>query len=385
MFRGMIRHIKHYYYYCRNNKPVLVNEFAKRFGIGVPAPIGYVGLGLTMDCNCRCKMCDIWEIYKKEPEKKKLELTASEWIELFCSSNLIQSLPQEVGLHITGGEPFLRKDIVDIIPEICNHTPFKETVVYTNGLLPDRIGDSLEKILSKLSPQKFLSVQVSIDGIEEVHNNIRGVPSGFSRSVESVKILQNLQKYYPTLRRIETGLVIQPENVDTLDNVLAFRRELGVTGGFMLMMDLPYFNRLHPDRNLSGYTEMQQTKLVEFGKRVRYPGMEKWVRNPGKRPLKCYAGYSSIYLDPYGDVYPCVVTSSMKDFVMGNTRRDRLDVIWSSKQAREVRKRVKKCEFATCWEGAEIRQTLIQHNLFYETLKVLSLGHLDYYKIRGIR
>jgi radical SAM protein with 4Fe4S-binding SPASM domain len=329
-------------------------------------------------------MCDIWEIYKKHPDKKKEEVTPSEWIRTFTQAVMIRNLPPGSVLSITGGEPFLRKDIAEIVQGIMKETPFAETIIFTNGLLPDRIVEQCETILQKMPDQKSLSVQVSIDGVGEVHNKIRGMQSGFSRAVETVQLLKKLQKNYPNLRRLETGLVIQPDNVDTLDEVVSFRKEMGLPGGYMIQQNLPYFNSIHPENPVPGYTPEQKNKLIRFSRQFSIPGVQKWLNNPAKRPLSCYAGYSSFYIDAYGDVYPCVSTANNRDFVMGNIRREDLDHIWNSVRAGTVRKMVKRCEYTACWSGCEIVQTMVQHKLFYRILKKLSLGYLDYFKLRGI-
>ncbi|MDZ4384707.1 MAG: SPASM domain-containing protein, partial [Nitrospirota bacterium] len=257
-------------------------------------------------------------------------------------------------------------------------------VIFTNGLLPERIRESCEMILQRLSEGKYLSVQVSIDGVGDIHNKIRGRSNGFSRAVETVRVLQKIQKEHVKFRRLEAGLVIQPDNVDHLDEVVAFREEMDLPGGYMIQQVLPYFDHTQTSKQPAGFTRAQQERLIAFSKKVRIPGVKKWLDNPSKRPLSCYAGYSAIYIDPYGDVYPCVSASGNQDFVMGNIREDGLDEIWNSGRAQEVRRRVKQCQYTACWSGCEIVQTMIQHQLFERVVKTLSFGYLDYFKLRGI-
>ena len=117
-------------------------------------------IAVTYRCNAKCTMCNIW----KYPSKKEEEITLSD----------IERLPKMSFTNITGGEPFLREDLEEIIKIIRKKT--KRIVISTNGYFTDRIVHLAEKY-------KDIGIRISIEGLPKVNDELRGIKNGFDRGL----------------------------------------------------------------------------------------------------------------------------------------------------------------------------------------------------------
>ena len=128
---------------------------------------------ITNRCNAKCQHC----FYYDELNKQVDEMTLADY------KNLARVLEKEVNqVIITGGEPFIRKDIEEISKYFLKN-PFIHSLNYiTNGVLPDRVEEKVTKILHYASRNTRILVNISIDGMEKTHEKIRRVP-GILQSV----------------------------------------------------------------------------------------------------------------------------------------------------------------------------------------------------------
>ena len=121
---------------------------------------------VTYRCNARCTMCNRY----KAPSKPEEEI----------SIETIKKLPQMYFTNITGGEPFIRIDLMDIVRELYNNSD--RIVISTIGVFTDRIID-----LCKEFPN--VGIRISIEGLEDTNNAIRGLENGFNRGYTTLKKL----------------------------------------------------------------------------------------------------------------------------------------------------------------------------------------------------
>ena len=124
---------------------------------------------VTYRCNARCNMCNRY----KKPSKVEEEI----------SIETIKKLPPMYFTNITGGEPFIRTDLKDIVRELRKKSD--RIVISTNGFFTDRIID-----LCKEFPD--IGIRISIEGLEETNNAIRGLPDGFNRGYTTLKKLRKM-------------------------------------------------------------------------------------------------------------------------------------------------------------------------------------------------
>ena len=282
---------------------------------------------VTYRCNARCSMCSRY----KAPSKPEEELTVE----------TIRKLPQMNFVNVTGGEPFIRQDLEDIIREL--YTKTDRVVISTNGFFTDRILAMGEKF-----PK--LGIRISIEGLEETNNAIRGLPDGFNRGYTTLKKL--VEMHHPD---VGFGMTVQDKNAQDLVPLYKISDEMGMEFATASLHNSFYFveskNIIHDRPMVAKNFEDLINELL----RSRSP--KKWFRayfNHGlinyiygqKRLLPCDMSVDTFFIDPYGDVMPCNGTKCKE--VMGNLKESDWDTLWNSPEANAVRQRVKHCG-RECW------------------------------------
>lgn len=282
---------------------------------------------VTYRCNARCSMCSRY----KAPSKPEEELTVE----------TIRKLPQMNFVNVTGGEPFIRQDLEDIIREL--YTKTDRVVISTNGFFTDRILAMCEKFPN-------LGIRISIEGLEETNNAIRGLPDGFNRGYTTLKKL--VEMHHPD---VGFGMTVQDKNAQDLVPLYKISDEMGMEFATASLHNSFYFveskNIIHDRPMVAKNFEDLINELL----RSRSP--KKWFRayfNHGlinyiygqKRLLPCDMSVDTFFIDPYGDVMPCNGTKCKE--VMGNLKESDWDTLWNSPEANAVRQRVKHCG-RECW------------------------------------
>jgi len=301
--------------------------------LNVPQAPTFLIYQATNQCNSRCRMCNIW---KKD---SKGELSAADIGKLFRKP-LFRKLRW---VNLTGGEPFMRKDIVKIVEMLCSLPRFEGVAIPTNGFLTERIVSDAGKIL-KLLGSRFLSITVSLDGYEKTHDEIRGVPGAYKKAIATIEKLLELKKKYPNF-----NIGIQPTiSKLNLDEMPKFYREMKKkTGsvGFAVMMESEgYYGNTGSDIALSQDDKKKVAAILKTAMRqdpqyAFYYSKLIELFKTGNRNFGCLAGYITMYMDPYGNVSPCPVLSCEKRYSYGNIR-DR--GVWEDKKAAQIRKMLKK-------------------------------------------
>ena len=282
---------------------------------------------ITYRCNAHCNMCDCF----KDPTKPEEEM----------SLDILRKLPRMAFTNITGGEPFIRKDIADIVRELYKKTD--RIVISTNGYFTDRIID-----LCRQFPE--IGIRISIEGLQETNDAIRGIPDGFNRGYST---LQKLVKMgHPD---VGFGMTVQDMNCKDLVPLYELANELNMEFATATLHNSFYFrkttNKIDDKRKVAEQFEILINELLQS------KSPKKWARayfNHGlinyihdqPRLLPCDMGSNAFFVDPFGDVIPCNGMTEKKS--MGNLHDKTWDEIWNSKQADEVRQCVKNCE-KNCW------------------------------------
>lgn len=282
---------------------------------------------VTYRCNARCSMCNRYKAPSKPEEEIGIET--------------IKKLPPMYFTNITGGEPFIRTDLKDIVRELYKKSD--RIVISTNGFFTERIID-----LCKEFPN--VGIRISIEGLEETNNEIRGLQDGFQRGYSTLKRLRKMG-----MRDVGFGMTVQDKNASDLVPLYEISNEMGMEFATASLHNSFYFvetkniiqDRLWVAKNFE--------KLINRLLSSRSP--KKWFRayfNHGlinyifsqKRLLPCDMSFDTFFIDPYGDVMPCNGTKEKE--VMGNLNCQTWDEIWNSKEAEQVRKKVRCCE-RNCW------------------------------------
>jgi MoaA/NifB/PqqE/SkfB family radical SAM enzyme len=279
---------------------------------------------------------------------------------------LFKSLGHVYFVNISGGEPFLRRDLPDII-ELANnlltpgviHTP-------TNAILPSRIEEMTEDILKRLKASGrhvFFTVKPSFDGIGELHDEIRGIPGNFEKLLDTISRLKRLKNKYSNLE-IGAGTVISNFNIDHIKEIADYVHSLGLDSYiseiaeqrsemFNQSDDITPSAQKYEDaiRLFSDESRKHLSKAGNLGRRTGafrlvYYDLVIRILKENRQVLPCYAGISNVHISPYGDVWPCCVLGYEKS--MGRLKDSNFDFhkIWRSERAREVRQYIKSGD---CW------------------------------------
>jgi len=304
-------------------------------------------IGITYNCNSRCVMCDIW---KMEPH---------ELMQVEDFKRLPKTLKD---VNISGGEPFLHKNIVDIVRTVRERLPKARIVISSNGFSTKLMETRLLEIL-KYVPD--IRVGISIDGMQEMHDRIRGIPKGYEKCIETIKMMQRIG-----IKNIRLAFTISTENVAHFPKVYDLSRQLGVqfTCAFAQSSDF-YFgakqNYEHPDPVL-----LKEGFQYVIRQELRSLSPKRWVRaffanglyrfaTTTKQPLDSRPGTDFFYLDPNGIVYPSVVHY----FKMGDFKvKTDFETLWNSEEAQVAREKVEKSE-KQYWMICTARSAIRRHPL----------------------
>ena len=282
---------------------------------------------VTYRCNARCNMCNRYKVPSRPEEEITLET--------------IRKLPEMYFTNITGGEPFIREDLKDIVRELQKKSD--RIVISTNGFFTDRIVD-----LCKEFPN--VGIRISIEGREETNNTIRGLEDGYNRGYSTLKTLREMG-----MKDVGFGMTVQDRNAPDLGSLYKLSDELGMEFATASLHNSFYFvesnNIIHDRPMVAKHFEDLVNELLKS----RSP--KKWFRayfNHGlisyiysqKRLLPCDMSFDTFFIDPYGDVMPCNGTREKE--VMGNLNTQSWEELWSSPEAENVRKKVRCCD-RNCW------------------------------------
>jgi len=327
-----------------------------------------LSLAVTNRCNSHCIMCNIWKSARETPNIKSLELSKQEIVELL-SKPLFSEL---VELDLTGGEPHLRDDLVEIVVGISqlkkSHLPkLRSIVVTSNGFLTERITSNYRNILTGLKDTDIDLVSVtSLDGIGETHDRIRGTAEAFRLASETLSGLSELKKEYPNLV-IGIKATILPQNVDALDSILNF----ALSKNFFHIISPVLFTETR-FRNLDTRGKLmlgpdEYKKVLDFYCRDEFKtsyfySIARSFLATSRKQWNCSSMYNYAFIDSDGKVYPCEIIPEP----IGNVKEQDFNDIWNGTQARNSRKRIGKLECCqTCHEPGAIRYSAFTEGLSY--------------------
>jgi len=301
-------------------------------------------------CNSRCIMCNRWQ------KKIDREIELDNIREVFQGD--LFSEVEFVGLH--GGEPTLRKDLAQICRIIQDACPkMTQLWISTNGLGSARVEKRVLEILNILDFKKLrtLDINVSIDGIGETHDNIRGIKGGFEQSVKTIETLQRLTQKHPL--KLSMSTVMQPLNIREIDEIQKLGDRLDIPVYLQPVMSDTFFNvGTGDDMNfnkddLQIFEDLVRNKLSKGCTSTSYYWCDFLSMMKGdKRKSPCAFDRYVFSLYPTGEVLPC---SREKWITFGNVYEKSAHEIWFGDKAREVRQRMKKkvCPRCSSYCGVE--------------------------------
>ena len=311
----------------------------------------FINFLLTYRCNARCKMCQVWNVYQEKPGLQKKELSLDD-IGSFFSKNL-EYLSGLRNLGFTGGDPLLmRNDFVEIVRLAKRYLPRVQMGVQTNGLIPELARERLKEILA-FCPD--FSLAVSLDGIGDTHAKMRGVEGAFEKAMQTIQFAKQLG-----INNITSGMTITPYNYTEILLVKKLSEGLGLEFSCFPTEVSDYFN----NRGLSSF-KLSEDELNAFVKQLKdscsyhyyMDNLRLQLQKKRKRHLPCFSGFTSLVIDPYGNVKPCVLNVKGTDNdILGNIKSNTLKNILRGPHAKKIRQNIKRC---SCWCQCEASSSVI--------------------------
>ncbi|WOO41429.1 polysaccharide pyruvyl transferase family protein [Rubellicoccus peritrichatus] len=266
-----------------------------------------LNLNIIDICNSHCRMCNIWK------EEAKTDITTEE-LEEILSDRLFRKV-KHVG--VTGGEPTLRDDIVEVFGRIIDTLPNLQAVsIITNCIKGEDVRSKLTQIRDLCQSKGMpFSIMISIDGIGKTHDYIRGTKGNFESAIETLRYAKDELKITPTI-----GCTISKGNVWNMDRFLYFIKENGLVARFRVaefIVRLYNENRTNDIRNFSD-EETYQLKLFFTKLQLHYEHNTTYRRtykniigmlDGNKRAIGCPYQHSGITLGSTGKLGYCAPRS----------------------------------------------------------------------------
>ncbi|MCX5692522.1 MAG: radical SAM/SPASM domain-containing protein [Candidatus Omnitrophica bacterium] len=325
---------------------------------------------ITDKCNLACAHCFYWANLNKETNEATLEE-----IDRFS-----KSLGRFSFLTLTGGEPFLRDDIPEIIKIFNKNNSVSNVSIPTNGFFTERILRTTENILRNIR-NVDLAVKISLDGLEEKHDAIRGARGAFLKAVDTYHGLVKLKKTNPYFK---VGIIItysalnQEDLPETLDYIeeklnpdmisLSFARG-NVRDPKIKEVDAVNYLKLY--RRVLSFLLAKKNKQTNLYYRFysayksKISEMIAQITNQNRYLFPCYAGRLLCIIDSSLNVYPCEIMG--RGF--GSIRAYGYDFrkLWFSRDAESLRKEIKDTRCCCTYECS------LQIATFFNLKALLSL------------
>jgi len=274
-------------------------------------------------------MCNTW----KYPSKKDEEF----------GPELVDHLPEGLDfINITGGEPFLRKDIEEIIEKALIKT--KRLVISSNGYFTERIINLFKRFGNQVG------IRISMEGLPAANDELRGIKNGFDHGLRTLIALKAMG-----ITDIGYGMTVSDRNADDMIELYRLANDMELEFATAITHNSFYFhtmdNQYKDQEKIAKTFENIAIELLKTNK------PKNWFRayfNMGlagkacgqKRSLPCEAGTDMFFVDPSGYVLPC--NGSDQPMVMGNLHEQSFATIWNCAKAEKIREMVRKCD-KQCW------------------------------------
>ena len=193
---------------------VMINIFLSIMHFWIPGRISRLFYFVTSKCNARCDFCFNLENVINWEERKDEELSLQEINKI---ADKFGRLPY---ITFSGGEPFLRKDLTEVIRAFHERAKTQWITIPSNGAVTDNTIKRVKEILQQC-PGLFLTVQISIDSLFEGHDNSRKMPGGFVAMVETLKELAKIRKNFKNLR-VQINPCFDNFNVDHIHEIIEY-------------------------------------------------------------------------------------------------------------------------------------------------------------------
>jgi MoaA/NifB/PqqE/SkfB family radical SAM enzyme len=226
----------------------------------------------------------------------------------------MKPLPQ---LLLSGGEPFLREDVAEIVHRFYEYAGTRQVSIPTNGVLTDHIVQSVETMLAKC-PKAFFNINLSLDGIGEDHDRLRGLEGCFSKLCKTYEQLQALRDRHGQLS-ISAHSTVKSDNVGKMMEIIDYVKENFDVNYHFLRLVRGDVDAAEKDFDMESVELKIDAIYAKKGGISRLPVFNRFApavsrllrktlqraRRQQQRPFHCRAGRKMVVISPEGNLYPC--------------------------------------------------------------------------------
>ena len=326
---------------------------------GVVMPPRLLTHTVTFGCNAKCVMCDSWQLSTtKDLSHQEIE-------------QIYRQLPPLDAVRLTGGEPFVRTDLLDIYHSAVQHLKPLMVHISSNGFLTQRIINFCEQ-RDQTVP---LELAISLDGVDDYHNQIRGSQLAFRTAWKTLTELAARQNEL-NVRMTVNQTVVNDEGLDQYTLLRERLRSWDVEHHLIMAYAESATYSLERERKIeqNGFTtfseltpakvesvlkqaEQQARRLPWIRRKLRLHYLhgvaERILQGRSTQPRACQALHAHLRIFPNGDVPVCQFNSQ----TVGNLRHQSFAEVWSSALMADQRRWVRSC--TGCWAECEVAPNTI--------------------------
>lgn len=306
-------------------------------------------LKLTENCQAKCISCNYWK---------------SRWEDGIDTNRAVELL-NEIGaagirsLRFTGGEPLLRRDFFEILHK-ANTSSFKNIIVQTNGLL-------IKKLHREINESPITNVAVSIDGLRETNDVIRGIRGYFDLGMEGIQLLRG--------KKVVLSVTLNKMSAGELEKLAEVAEAVGAKIEYNILSESLSFLK---DADMASMWPQKGDveEIVRFlRERLKRPAYEvdyisQYYRKTMVSEPPCVLGYLQVFVLSNGDV----LTGCYPLKPVGNILREKLETILASEAYRlqcEAMLR-RECPGCTCGIESSLAMQNAVQGAFFELSRLRS-------------
>ena len=307
----------------------------------------------TWVCDARCTMCNNW---KWGDRKSDMTLAQVEPVMNHEFWGAVENL------NISGGEPTTRNDLPELVEMFQRHLPrLRKIGINTTGLTPHRAIPMLTRIAKFCAEHELLfSARVSLDGIGDVHNQVRAVKNGFDKASKTIDAMQALAKEYGNFQ-FGIASTIFAKNLEDAENILTWARTKGLDVVFNMLRftdamlhngDLKEtigFHAREEDFMRKFFLDRVKEESVLSGQSFMYLHYADMISNGYKRTMPCPFQSQGLLLNPNGDLHYC--ENSQK---IGNVLDEAPDTLYFKAENLMHREHLKNTVCPTCLSPCQV-------------------------------
>ena len=250
----------------------------------------------TWFCNCNCLICGIPNLKKPQKEIPLPDLKT-------MLHNSRPALADVRRISVAGGEPFLRKDLVEALLLLAKHCPkVSEIGIATNGSLPEKTFADLKRLVAAIPSTKIV-LTVSLDGIGSLHDEIRGYRSLFERALLTIEKVKVLRTHHQNLD-LTCQITYNTANIPVRKQIEDFVTEMGIPFcyDFAHLADSLYWNGDKAEHLLQPEAVRDIFHRRNF---IDYYILKQHICQ--RRYLPCPAPFNLFSLAPDGGIANCIM------------------------------------------------------------------------------